>query len=313
MDHDQRLKLLLQAFLLEFIRLIRAGWVDRFDFTKIEWLPQEVFPDPPQGERRIIDLVARLPVKDSLPGIQHGGPQQGLTLILVEVESRDRATVLRKQIFEYRNFLQAKYNLPVLPLALYLHVGLEGIGWDVYEEWYWEERIEYFRFAYVGLPALDAFTYVQSDNLLAVALSVLMRVADGRRAELKAEAMQRAATSENDEYRRYLLCECIEAYLPLEGPHLAEYEQLLLTPKYQEARMVGQTSYEKGLKKGEEDGLHKGRLRLLGVLRKQLEHRFGTLDQAVLDRLEALSDEELDTLAERIVTSSSLHDTGLAG
>lgn len=266
MDHDQRLKLLLQAFLVEFIRLIRADWVDRFEFSKIEWLPQEVFPNPPQGERRIIDLVARLPVKDSLPGLQHGGPQQGLTLILVEVESRDRATVLRKQIFEYRNFLQAKYNLPVLPLALYLHVGLEGIGWDVYEEWYWEERIEFFRFAYVGLPALDAFTYVQSDNLLGVALSVLMRVADDRRAELKAEAMQRAATSEHDEYRRYLLCECIEAYLPLEGPHLAEYEQLLLTPKYQEARMVGQTSTEKGILLGQRQ-----------LLEVQLTDRFGPL------------------------------------
>lgn len=296
MDHDQRLKLLLEAFFAEFVRLALPGWVDRFDFDKVEWLPQEVFPNPPQGERRVVDLVARLPVRQPLTGAE----QTMMTLVHVELESAESAAPLRKRMYDYRNFLQTKHGVPVLPMALFLRVGLEGVGWDVYEEWYWERRIVHFEYAYIGLPALDAFQHVQSDNLLASALAVLMRVPDDRRAELKVEAMQRAATSGQDAYRRHPLCECVEAYLPLEGPHLAEYSQLLLTPRYQEAKMIGQTSYEKGMQHGQ-----------LKLLQRQLEHRFGPLDESVLAKLTALPPDKLTDIGEQLLTAQSLQELGL--
>lgn len=300
MDHDQRLKLLLEAYFAEFVRLALPDWVTWFDFDQLEWLPQEVFPDPPQGERRAVDLVARLPVRESLPGADHGGPQTVMTLVHVEVESAESVAPLRKRMYDYRNFLQSKHAVPVLPMALYLQVGLEGVGWDVYEEWYWNRRLVHFEYAYVGLPALDALKYVQGDNLLASALAVLMRIPDDRRAEVKAEAMQRAATSGQDAYRRHLLCECVEAYLPLEGPHLAEYDQLLLTPKYQEAGMVGQTSYEKGMQQGQ-----------LKLLQRQLERRFGPLKESALTKLRALPEEKLTDIGEQLLVAQSLQALGL--
>jgi excisionase family DNA binding protein len=39
-------------------------------------------------------------------------------------------------------------------------VGLDGIGWDVYEETRWGHRLVTFEYAYVGLPALDGEHYV---------------------------------------------------------------------------------------------------------------------------------------------------------
>ncbi len=50
-------------------------------------------------------------------------------------------------------------------------VGLDGIGWDAYEEHFWEQRIVRFEYAYVGLPALDGEQYATGENLLGVALA----------------------------------------------------------------------------------------------------------------------------------------------
>lgn len=296
-DHDQRLKLLLQALFAELIRLALPAWANRFDFDSVEWLPQEVFPDPPQGERRIVDLVARIKLRHALTG---SGQDVWITLIHVEVEASGSVAPLRRRMFEYRNFLQGRHGLPVLPIALFLRVGLDGLGWDEYEEWYWEERLELFRFAYVGLPALDGPAHATGENLLGVALAGLMRIPEDRRAELKADAMQRAATSGQNDYTRYLMCECIEAYLPLVGPHLADYQQRLLTPKYQEAVMLGQTSRELGVLMGQRR-----------MLERLLTKKFGPLPPAVVSMLSTLNEEQLIETSERLLNASTLDDLGL--
>ena len=48
-DHDQRFKSLLKAFFAEFFQVFFPAWADRFDFSRVDWLEQEVFTDPPRG------------------------------------------------------------------------------------------------------------------------------------------------------------------------------------------------------------------------------------------------------------------------
>src|SRR5205807_732618 len=57
-DHDQQFKSLWKAFFAEFFQVFFPAWADRFDFPRVDWLEQEVFTDPPRGERRSLDLVA---------------------------------------------------------------------------------------------------------------------------------------------------------------------------------------------------------------------------------------------------------------
>lgn len=38
MDHDQRFKILLQAFFQEFMQLFYAAWAPHFDFSRVSWL-----------------------------------------------------------------------------------------------------------------------------------------------------------------------------------------------------------------------------------------------------------------------------------
>src|SRR5262245_41855527 len=169
--HDQRFKVLLQEFFAEFIQLFFTDWADRFDFGEVEWLNAEVFADTPQGERRYLDLVAKVKVRQVLPAQRPGQGERWIALLHVEIESEDKVAPLRPRVFDYYWILQERYGLPVLPIGLYLRVGLQGIGWDVYEQRFWERRLLRFEYPYIGLPALDAEQYVNGDNLLGVALA----------------------------------------------------------------------------------------------------------------------------------------------
>ncbi len=201
-DHDQRFKLLLEEFFPEFFLLFFPSWAARFDFTKIEWLKQEAFTDPTQGTRLLLDVVAKLATKQPVPGQRPGEPDSWVAVIHVEVEGADSVAALRPRMHDYHSELRQRNALPVLPLALYLHVGLDGIGIDVYEEYVFDLRILHFQYLYVGLPALDGEQYLTGENILGAALAALMRLPEARRTELCEQALRRVAGSEENDYRR---------------------------------------------------------------------------------------------------------------
>src|SRR5437764_2368195 len=230
-DHDQRLKVLLKEFFEAFFGCFFPAWAARFEFTDIDWLDKELFLAPPLGERRQLDLVARLRLRPGAPP-----PRVGVTdlvaLVHVELESRASAMAFRPRMFEYYVQLRRETGLPVLPIGLFLRVGLDGIGWDAYEEHFWGQRLLRFEYAYVGLPALDGEPYATGENLLGVALSALMRVPPERRAELHAEGLQRIARSGENDFRRYLLAECLEGYADLDEAQRQRLQALLDSKTY---------------------------------------------------------------------------------
>jgi hypothetical protein len=298
-DHDQRLKVLLKEFVEQFFRCFFPAWAERFDFRDLTWIDKEVFLAPPQGEKRQLDLVARLRIRP-----EAAPPQAGLTellaLVHVEVESRESVQPFRPRMFEYYVQLRRDSQLPVLPIGLFLRVGLDGIGWDAYEEHFWEHRLLRFEYAYVGLPGLEAEPYVTGEHLLGVALSALMRVPPERRSELHAEALKRIAQSSENDWRRFLLAECVEAYSTLDEAQQQRLQALLTTEPYQEVRPLMITTYERGKIEGRRE-----------TALKLLEAKFGPLTPAVKQRVETLSPEQLDQLVLDLLKSQSLKDLGL--
>lgn len=84
MDHDQRFKVLLKEFFAEFFGLFFPELADHLDFDTVDWLDQEVFADPPQGEKTVLDLVAQVGIRSG-----PGGPrsdENGGQVVLVHVE-----------------------------------------------------------------------------------------------------------------------------------------------------------------------------------------------------------------------------------
>src|SRR6185437_5387295 len=112
----------------------------------IDWLDKELFLAPPRGEKRQLDLVARLKLKPGAPPVR-AGVADLVALIHVEVESRESTVVFRPRMFDYYVQLRRDTGLPVFPIALFLRVGKQGIGWDAYEEHFWEEQVLRFRYA----------------------------------------------------------------------------------------------------------------------------------------------------------------------
>ena len=123
-DHDQRFKSLLKAFFAEFFQVFFPAWAERFDFARVDWLEQEVFTDPPRGERRSLDLVAHLPLR---PGVPPPVPAQApgeptdcwLTLIHVEIESQDSVAPLRPRMFSYYEQLRRRHSFRLTHRALF--------------------------------------------------------------------------------------------------------------------------------------------------------------------------------------------------
>jgi hypothetical protein len=303
-DHDQRFKEMLREFIAKFFELFFPHWAARFDFTQIEWLMQEVFTDPPTGTRLILDLVAKLPVREE---IQLGPtePRVQMALIHIEVEAPDSVARLRKRVKQYYDQLRRDHDLPVLPIGLYLNVALDGIGWDVYTETFWGEDIVTFRYPYIGLPGLDAETYVQGENLLGVALSVLMKVAEEKRVKLVAEALRRIAESDETDHHRYILAECVQAYSGLDPARWEELQRELTTnPRYERAMTITKTYFDRGREEGQ---LRERRALLTGFLEKRL----GPLTPDVRDKIERLTFDELGSVWDQALDGKSLKELGL--
>src|SRR5262249_18070468 len=158
---------LLKEFFEQFFLCFFPAWATRFEFGTVDWLDKEVFLAPPQGERRQLDLRARLRLRPGAPPPWEGATDL-VALVHVEVETRPSVGALRPRMSEYYTQVRRDLQLPVLPIGLFLRIGLDGIGWDVYEEHFWEHCLLRFEYAYVGLPALDAEQYVTGEHLLGV-------------------------------------------------------------------------------------------------------------------------------------------------
>lgn len=181
---------------------------------------------------------------------------------------------------------------------------MEGIGWDVYEEKFWDEQLVRFRYPYIGLPALDAEQYVRQDNWLGVALAALMSVDKERRIALAGEALERLVHSPENTYRKTLLCECVSAYLPTDDEQRRQFEDMVRNhpdPGVQ-AMELGLLDHveQRGVLKGQRE-----------ILCEQLEARFGPLTPAVRAKLEAWPGEELTQLGRALVLAASLEELGL--
>jgi hypothetical protein len=245
-DHDQRLKVLLKEFFEQFFLSFFPPWAQRFDFGGLAWMDKEVFLAPPQGEKRHLDLVARVGLRPNAPPPRPRATDL-VVLVHVEVESRESAQAFRPRMFDYYVQLRRDSQLPVLPIGLFLRVGLDGVG-----------------------------------------------------AELHVEALNRIARSGENDWRRYLLAECVEAYSELDEAQRRQLQELLATEQYQEVRPLMMTTYERG-KIAE-------RLELALL---QLEARFGPLAPAVRQRVESLSPEDLRRLLIEFARAQSLKELRL--
>ena len=134
-----------------------------------------------------------------------------------------------------------------------------------------------------------------------------------------AEALRKISQAPLQTHERFLLGECVRAYLPMGPQHRAEYDKLLATETFVGVKAMNKTIYEEGIEEGIRRGMVEGiergmRQELLDCAINGLEGRFGPLPAKILADLKSRSRQELMfmlTKSYRITSLDALDFDGL--
>lgn len=308
MSHDQLFKTLLRRFFGDFVRIVLPDMAARLRLDAPRFLEQELFTDLVDGRQRRLDLVARVESVDGEPEI---------VLVHVEIEHRARPKTMDRRMWRYAMQLRLRRGTPVVPIVLYLRGGPPDVTVRAVDEHFSGHLLASFRYFVFGLGRSEAADYLAREETLAPALASLMRHEGRSVAEHKLDCLRPVARAPVDDAARFLLVNCIETYVQLDGADREEYERLLAeepTEEVVDMEMTWADTLEaKGMEKGRREGLAEGQVRgMRSVIEDQLERRFGTLPPRSRKRLEAIdSADELSRLAGRVLDAGSLDDLGL--
>jgi len=319
MDHDQRFKALIREFFAEFMQLFLPTWAEQFDFTTTEWLDKEILPNPPEGERHVLDLVARLRTTENLTSRTTATAEEWLAMVHVEIESEDRTTGLKPRLPRYYHHLRDKHKLPVLPIVLYLSVGMDGIGEDEVVEYFGTMEVMRFRYLYIGLKSLDALEYARGSNIIGVALSALMKAERDQWPILGANALLRIADAPVNSHKRFLLSDCLQAYLTLDEAGRELYERMTKAEPYSRIEAMNKTPYDHGMERGRGEGIEQGIERGREEGREEgkenamrnaaialLESKYRAVPKPYLEQISTLGYNDLLALVVRIPNAASM-------
>lgn len=143
-----------------------------------------------------------------------------------------------------------------------------------------------------------------------------MRVPAERRAELHLEALKRIADSGENDYRKYLLAECLEAYTNLDEEQRRALQELLSSEPFENVRPLMVTTYERGKIEGKIEGKAEGRTEGRMEERREmvlflLETKFNEVSDAIKTRVAELSPDELRQLFSDLLKAEALQDVSI--
>ena len=295
--HDQLFKQLLKARLVDLVQMVAPGIAARLDFAHAELIDRELFSELVGGDRREVDLLARIPTR--------AGDGHECILVHTEVEAGWRSGTAER-IWNYYLHIRVAYDLPVLPIVLYLSGGRAGVRVEEHHEKLWEFAVATFRYCALAVAGCRAEDYLARPEPLAWALTPLMRMQELRPAEHLLACYRRIAAAPIEHRQRRLLINCVRTYLKLEGRDREEFEAMTAIQRAQLVLSEDAPTWEDEVK---DEGRREGARELL---RAQLEQRFGPLPEASRRRLEAIeSSDELTRLAQLVLSASSLAELGL--
>jgi hypothetical protein len=275
-------KEVIREFFPDFLRLFFPDRAAAFDLSKVSWRDKELFADPPDGPRHVLDLVAELTRLDG---------DTSLALIHIEIESADSVGDIERRFPDYYFHLRRSSGKPVLPVVVFLKVGLEGLSWREITDSFDGEPTMTLRYRYLGLPALPAADYLRGDNWLGVALSVLMKAPKDQRISFGAEAMQRLGESPLTDGKKALLGDCIENYIDIPEENSNEFRDILEANATGRVPPMHKTRVQIAREEGIEQGLLEGHLRGQRVaVTELLEAKFGPVPTGITDSLSAIGD-----------------------
>jgi hypothetical protein len=300
-DHDQLFKQLLTTFFLEFLELFTPEFFAAIDPASLEILPLEYFTDIDAGERKAMDVIIRV----NLLG-RPNAPESSRVSVVVNCEHQSTTKAdFNRRLFFYFAQLHRKYLQPVYPIALFS-----------FDEPYRPERDSYqvrvpglqvmdFNFLTIQLNRLDWREFLSQPNPVAAALMAKMEIDPADRPRVKVECLRMITNLKLDKARTFLISGFIDNYLrlnPIEEQQFQVEVDKIKLPTEREDVMELTTSWkEEGIVQGRELGER-------SLVIRQLTRKLGNLSPELLVRVNGLSIDRVEALAEDLLDFTSMGD-----
>jgi hypothetical protein len=300
-DHDQLFKQLLTTFFLEFLELFTPEFFAAINPQTLEILPLEYFTDIEAGERKAMDVIVRV----NLLGRPNAPASSRVSVVVnCEHQSSTQANFHRRMFFYFAQ-LHRKYLQPVYPIALFS-----------FDEPYRPERDSYqvrvpglqvmdFNFLTIQLNRLDWREFLTRPNPVAAALMAKMEIEPADRPRVKVECLRMIANLKLDKARTFLISGFVDNYLrlnPIEEQQFQVEVDRIKLPTERENVMELTTSWmEKGIVQGRESGERSLTIKLL-------TRKLGNISPDLLARVNGLSIDRVEALAEDLLDFTSVGD-----
>lgn len=203
-DHDHLFKELISTFFVEFLELFLPEVVKQIDRNSIQFLPQEVFNDVTSGEKKEIDLLAK---------VRYQGQD---TYFLIHIENQSYSqSEFAKRMFKYFARLYEKYDLPIYPVVIFSFDEPKRLESSNHSVKFLDLNVLDFNFKAIQLNQLSWRDYLTQQNPVAAALMAKMNIAVEDRPRVKAECLRLLITLKLDPAKMQLISGFVDVYLRL--------------------------------------------------------------------------------------------------
>lgn len=283
------------------------------DASSLVFVDKEVFTDVTSGERHEADLVVRAKLKDA----------DSFFLIHIETQAHAEEEFPRR-MFKYFARLYERFAVPVYPIVVFSFDVPRRKQPASHRVSFPDLKVLEFRYRVIQLNRLNWRDFLRQKNPIAGALMAKMNIAPEDRVRVKLECLRLLATLRLDRARAQLISGFVDTYLRLEGDEenrfRAAIEHLRIREKERVMEIVTswmQEGIEKGLKQGLEQGREQGReqgleqgreqgkQKMLLLVTRLLEKRFGQIGQDWVQRISGLTLDQLESLGESLIDFST--------
>ena len=237
-DHDRLFKELISTFFIEFLELFLQRVARDIDRDSVQFLPQEVFNDVTSGDKKEIDLLAKVKYQQ----------QDAYFLIHIEYQAYTQQD-FAKRMFKYFARLYEKYDLPIYPVVIFSFDEPKRPEPRNHSVTFPDLNVLDFNFAAIQLNQLSWRDYLTQQNPVAAALMAKMNIAVEERPQVKAECLRLLLTLKLDPARMQMISGFFDVYLNLNEQENQAFktavDRMGLSDEEEEKYMEIMTSWER--------------------------------------------------------------------
>ncbi|HYW20915.1 MAG TPA: DUF4351 domain-containing protein [Nodularia sp. (in: cyanobacteria)] len=288
-DHDRLFKELIQTFFWEFIELFLPEVLEYITQDSLNFLTEEIFTDVTTGDKRKVDLLAQ---------VKWSG-EDSYFLIHIENQAYNQKEFERR-MFHYFARLDSKFLMPIFPIVIFSYDEPKRPEKSQYVVNFPHRKILEFNYVAIQLNNLNWRSFLNKPNPVAAALMAKMNFQPEERIRVKLECLRMLVTLQLNPAKIELISGFIDTYLKLNTTEEQELNTELHQANLIEEEKIMEivTSWmEKGIEQGEQK-----------IVKRQLKRRFNNITPAIESRINELSSQEIESLADAIFDLETLED-----